>query len=98
MDWTEEQFGVAAALRYDRLLAQALKDIGADPERAGVQHREDIGDSLRLYHLRFSRSRAAAAPGRVGRPRHYLVFRCEDGYLELLRVIHDSRDVQRHVE
>jgi plasmid stabilization system protein ParE len=39
MEWTVQEFGVRAALRYDALIKQALKDIGTDPERPVVQYR-----------------------------------------------------------
>ena len=50
------------------------------------------------YHLLYSRDRVPKATGRVGKPRHFLLFRiATDGCLEIGRVLHDSMDLKRHV-
>jgi toxin ParE1/3/4 len=97
LKWSEKEFGKGAAARYRVLIKQAVFDIGADPERPGSQDRTDLLVSgARTYHLSFSRSRVGG-PG-VKEPRHFLVYRrCEDGAIEVGRVIHDSRDLDRHV-
>ena len=51
---------------------------------------------LRLYHIRNSRRRAPASQ-RVGNPRHYIVFRADENWLDILRVLHDAMDVLAHV-
>jgi plasmid stabilization system protein ParE len=38
--WSEEKFGKDAALHYEALLVQAVRDIEANPARPGVSHRE----------------------------------------------------------
>jgi toxin ParE1/3/4 len=43
--------------------------------------------------------RVKGAPGRVSRPRHFLLY-CStrpDGQVEIGRVLHDSMDLQRHL-
>jgi plasmid stabilization system protein ParE len=57
--WSEEKFGKDAALRYEALLVQAVRDIEANPARPGVSHRRDIPADVSLYDLAFSRSRMA---------------------------------------
>jgi len=58
MEWTVREFGPRAALRYDALIKQALKDIAADPERPGSKERPEIMiEGARTYHLSLSRSR-----------------------------------------
>ncbi|MGH9645884.1 MAG: type II toxin-antitoxin system RelE/ParE family toxin [Bryobacteraceae bacterium] len=53
--WTIQEFGEQAALRYDILIKQALKDIGADPEKGRLKERPDIMiKGARTYHLQFS--------------------------------------------
>ena len=54
------------------------------------------------YHSEGERIRAPSRISRselgvVRRPRHFLVFRRTDNGVELLRVIHDARDIQQHV-
>ena len=97
LDWTEKAFGKRAALRYEALLTQALRDVGEDPERPGSQARPEIAiEGVRTYHLEFSRGRVKGHG--VKAPRHFLLYRsCEEGVIEVGRVIHDARDLQRHL-
>jgi len=97
MDWSLKEFGEDAALRYDALFTQALRDIADDPERPGSQQRAELAEGVRVYHLRFSRDRARSALGIVKHPRHFLVYRCHDRAIELLRILHDARDLQQHI-
>lgn len=90
-------FGAAAALRYDALIAQALRDLLVDPMRAGSKDRPEImAMGARTYHLHFSRDRVAG--DRVNEPRHFLLYRIRrDGVIEVARILHDSRDLDRHL-
>ena len=95
--WSEQKFGKAAAARYRALIKQAVRDIGADPERPGSKDLPEIMiKGARIYHLEFSRSRVSGS--RVKEPRHFLLYRLrEDGVIEVARILHDGRDVQRHL-
>jgi len=97
MEWTVQEFGERAALRYDTLIKQALKDIEADPERPGSKEWPEIMiQGARTYHLEFSRSRVSGS--RVKEPRHFLLYRRrDDGVIEVARILHDGRDLQRHL-
>ena len=97
MEWTVQEFGERAALRYDILIKQALKDIGVDPERPGSKERPEIMvRGARTYHLEFSRNRVSGS--RVKAPRHFLLYRRrDDGVIEVARILHDGRDLQRHL-
>ena len=97
MGWTIREFGERAALRYDSLIKQALKDIGADPQRPGSKERPEIMvRGARTYHLEFSRNRVSGS--KVKKPRHFLLYRRrDDGVIEVARILHDSRDLQRHL-
>ena len=92
-----QEFGEAASLRYSALIRQALFDIGADPERPGTKERPEIMiQGARTYHLEFSRSRVSGST--VKEPRHFLLYRRrEDGVIEVARILHDGRDLQRHL-
>jgi toxin ParE1/3/4 len=94
---SEREFGKDAALRYEALLAQALRDIATDPERPGSRERPELAKGSRAYHLFFSRDRARTDLGVVHNPRHFLIYRRNDSktVIEILRVIHDSRDLLR---
>lgn len=98
--WTETKFGKAAAERYETLLIQALSDIGADPERPGSQQRPDIMiREARIYHLVFSRDRVrGGSASKVKAPRHFLLYRFrKDGTVEVARILHDLRELSRHL-
>lgn len=41
--WTDEQFGEAARLRYERLIVAALRDLATLPERPGSIARPELG-------------------------------------------------------
>ena len=91
------EFGEAASVRYGTLIKQALKDIETDPERPGSRERPGIlAAGARTYHLSLSRSRVAGVG--VKDPCHFLLYRRrEDGVIEVARILHDGRDLERHV-
>lgn len=95
--WSERKFGKTAAVRYRALIKQAVRDVGEDPKRPGSKERPEIMiEGARTYHLQFSRSRLSS-PG-VKEPRHFLLYRSrEDGVVEVARILHDGRDLVRHL-
>jgi toxin ParE1/3/4 len=97
LNWSRTEFGEAAADHYKALIKQALRDIGADPERPGSMERPEIlGEGTRTYHLEFSRARVKGQS--VKAPRHFLLYRRrEEHVIEVGRVCHDARDLVRHV-
>ncbi|MEO8130508.1 MAG: type II toxin-antitoxin system RelE/ParE family toxin [Bryobacteraceae bacterium] len=92
-----QEFGMSAALRYKALIRQALLDIEADPERQGTRERPEIMvEGARTYHITLSRTRVTGST--VKEPRHFLLYRKrEDGVVEIARVLHDGRDLDRHL-
>lgn len=94
--WSLKEFGAAATLRYSDLIEQAIRDLRDDPMRPGSKEREELGTGVRTYHLQFSRDHVAG--GRVKEPRHLLAY-ClrKDGVIEVIRVLHDSRELGRHL-
>lgn len=96
MDRSSEEFGERAALRYDALIKQALRDVRDNPERPGSKERPEIMvDGARVYHLSFSRSRVGR-PG-VKEPRHMLLYRLLGDAIEVARILHDAEDLERHL-
>lgn len=96
--WTHQHFGDQARLRYEALIAQAIWDLALDPSRFGCHPRSELADGAMTYHLRHSRDHVGSPPGRVRKPRHFLVCRVgADGRLEIGRVLHDSMDTARHL-
>lgn len=98
LKWSAQKFGERAALRYRALLKQAIRDIEADPERPGSQERPELAKGVRVYHLRFSRDRAKNSDDIVHSPRHFLLYRTRGGgHIDVARVLHDARDLERHL-
>jgi toxin ParE1/3/4 len=95
--WSLREFGQAAARRYEALIQQALIDIGTEPERPGSSERPDLMvEGARTYHISLSRSRVSGS--KVKEPRHFLLYRRrEDGVIEVARILHDGRELQRHL-
>ena len=95
--WSEETFGEAARRRYEMLLTTALRDVATDPARAGSSAHPELGETIRIWHLRNSRERARTADGIVQRPRHFLLYQpVRPGLVAIGRVLHDAMDISRH--
>ena len=83
------------ATAYSALIRQAFKDIHADPHRPGSKERPELAPGVRSYHVALSRDRV---PQRIKRPRHLvLYFLPNPDEIVVLRVLHDSRDLARHL-
>ena len=89
--WTSSRFGEKQARTYSETLSAALRALTAGPMIAGVRARDDIGKGMYTLHV--------ARHGRRGR--HFVVFRVgresDHGVIEVLRLLHDSMDLQRHL-
>jgi toxin ParE1/3/4 len=97
LEWSLENFGIAAADRYQNLLETAFKDIAEDPERLGVKDRAEVLPELRSWHLRMSRDRVSfAGSEKVMRPRHVIYFRFDDDAVTVSRILHEVRDPMLH--
>lgn len=97
LEWTVAKFGADAALRYEDLIVQALRDIEEDPERPGSRDRSDLQRGVRAYHLHFSRDRARSPLGIVHNPRHFVIYRARKNLIDILRILHEGRDLARHL-
>ncbi len=96
LEWSDRRFGAAARLRYQALLARALRDVAEDASRVGVRARPELGAGVFSYHLFFSRKRSDV--GFVQQPRHLIVGRiAQSGFADILRVLHDAMEISRHL-
>lgn len=95
--WSQTQFGTAARLRYQALIAAALRSVAQDPLRPGSVARPELGDGVRTWHLRPSRDAVGKTRARVGRPRHFLVYRDTPTLLAAGRVLHEAMDPLLHI-
>jgi toxin ParE1/3/4 len=97
---SQREFGERARERYRALLERALQDLGEDPIRHGSRPVAELDPTVRTYHLDGSRTRVHDPPGRVGSPRHIVIYRItSDGAVNILGVIHErmlkSRAIRR---
>jgi toxin ParE1/3/4 len=95
--WSREHFGEGAAARYQKLIQRAIADIARNPDRPGARERPELAPGIRTYHLFFSRERAGGRRAAVKQPRHFLVYRPGQNWIDVVRVLHDVRDLARHV-
>jgi len=93
--WSLDKFGAAAADRYRALLIQTLRDLEADPLRPGSKTRPELVKSARTYHTALSRTNVEGQ--RVKEPRHFILYRIGSAGIEVGRILHDSRDLARHL-
>lgn len=95
--YTAERYGPAMVENYDKVLKQALNDIQQDPQRMGSKDRADDlhAPGFRSYHVALSRDRSEST---VKTPRHVLLyFEPKPDEVVVSRVIHEARDLQRHL-
>ncbi len=90
--WSARLFGATQARVYAQTLALALEALIETPTSAiGVNDRGDIGKGLMSLHV--------ASRGRKGR--HFVIFRIRRRagreIVEVLRLLHDSMDLARHL-
>jgi plasmid stabilization system protein ParE len=91
LDYSFEQYGEEATVRYAALINQAIADFAKDPDARTVRRmahpkREKV---LLRYDLALSRNNVPPDIGRVATPRHFLVGRLEGDILRILFVAHD---------
>ena len=85
--WTVENFGPHRSRVYRDTLVAAIAELAGGPEIAGSRARDDIMRGLRVLHV--------ARQGRRGR--NFLMYRvAARRRIEILRILHDSMDFQRH--
>lgn len=90
LERSEREFSAAARDRYAALLLRAMRDVAEDPTRPGAVRDSIIDATARFYHIRHSRTRVTAPPGRVGNPRHEFVYDvADDGVVEIITIIPD---------
>lgn len=91
IDWTLDQFGDKQALAYADTITAALEALSDGPTTVGVKERPEIAKGLFTFHVARERRRG----------RHFVLFRvAEKGRtrtIEVLRLLHDAMDLERHV-
>jgi len=86
--WTAHNFGALHAEYYAETVSMAIEALNDGPEILGSKARDEIGPGIRTLHV--------ARLGRKGR--HFVVFRVSgEDVLDVLRLLHDSMDLARHL-
>lgn len=86
--WTKQAFGTQQSDHYIDTLLLAIEAIASNPNLPGVRVRDDLAPGACTLH--------AARSGR--KARHFIVFKKnEPDLIDILRVLHDSMDLQRHL-
>lgn len=90
LDWTYEQFGALQMDAYTGVINDALEALTEGPQLHDVRRRPELGDNVATLHV--------ARRGHKGR--HLLAFRIheQDDVIEVLRILHDSMDLARHLD
>ncbi|QJE72212.1 type II toxin-antitoxin system RelE/ParE family toxin [Aerophototrophica crusticola] len=97
LDWSGDEFGLAARARYERLIRQAVDDLAENPERFGTKAAKGF-EPIRIFHLRHSRLSGSASADRVRSPRHLIAYRpVGPDIIEIVCVIHDAMDLKRYL-
>lgn len=86
--WTATHFGDVQAQKYAEVLTLSITALHDGPDVIGVKNRDDIGHGLKSLHV--------ARMGRKGS--HFVIFRvAADNTIDVLRVLHESMDLPRHL-
>lgn len=93
--WSHEQFGKEARLRYEALIAGAIRDAASGQQGLGITPRPELGDGVSSWHL--AQSRAHSTARNVRRPRHFLICRRDGDTVGIGRVLHDAMELLRHI-
>jgi len=87
LQWTIKTFGEDQANNYAETIALAIESLEGGPDILGARAREDIEPGIRTLHV--------ARQGRAGR--HFAVFRAVGSVIDVLRLLHESMDLPRHL-
>ena len=87
LQWTTKTFGEGQASTYAETMALAVEALEDGPDVIGAIARDDIQPGIRTLHV--------ARQGRAGR--HFVVFRSTGSDIDVLRLLHDSMDLPRHL-
>ena len=85
--WTAETFGARQAEVYADALLDCVDELTANPFLERSRARDEIAPGLRSLHMSKS--------GRRGR--HFILYRAEDGALTIVRILHESMEMERHL-
>ena len=91
-----ERWGVESRQRYAAVLADAMRQVAAEPDGPLTRKRPYLRSGIRSFHVRHARR----SEGRkVRRPVHVLYYRvAQEGVIEIVRVLHEKMDPSRYLD
>ena len=87
LQWTIKTFGEGQASTYAETMSRAIEALADGPDVLGARARDDIEPGIWTLHV--------ARQGCAGR--HFVVFRVAEPDIDVLRLLHDSMDLPRHL-
>src|SRR6185312_6326123 len=88
LKWTAENFGARQSRIYRYTLLRAIGELAGGSDAPSSKARDEIMSGLRTLHV--------ARRGRRGS--HFLMYRAApDSTIEIVRILHDRMDLQRHI-
>jgi toxin ParE1/3/4 len=87
LQWTTKTFGEGQASTYAETMALAIEALAERPDVLGARARDDIQPGIQTLHV--------ARQARAGR--HFVVFLVAGSVIDVLRLLHDSMDLPRHL-
>jgi toxin ParE1/3/4 len=94
LDYSLDLHGEDAAIRYAKLLEVSIASLCNDPSQSGVNL---TLDELSKFHISMCKKESHVDGIIVSDPRHLIFFRVADSTLEVVRVLHESMDFERHL-
>jgi len=94
LNYSYTTFGLDAALRYENLLKVSIAALCSDPEQAGVKKSLTATSK---FHLSRCKHQATIDDITISNPRHIIFFRVKNDTLEIIRILHESMDFERHL-
>ncbi|NBC34735.1 MAG: type II toxin-antitoxin system RelE/ParE family toxin [Alphaproteobacteria bacterium] len=86
--WTTLNFGKKQADLYIRMINFSIQRLGKGPHIRGSRSRNDVSREIRTLPVADTRRRG----------RHFLLYRAKVGnVIEIVRILHDSMDLKRHL-
>lgn len=88
VQWSAANFGHQQAAAYAETLSLAIAALAEGPEVLGAKRRDEIGSGILILHV----------AREVRKGRHFVIYRVGGpGTIDVLRLLHDSMDLARHV-
>jgi toxin ParE1/3/4 len=99
LTWSQDQFGELIQERYQALLFTAFDDIARNPADPLISWKALKSGRAGIYHISHSKAHVPDPPGKVGDPRHSVVFiQGDDGVVLIVGFIHDSMLMPRALQ